>query len=147
MRHRSLALATAAVLTSACSQTLKPEVERPSTPVKASAGRTWDTVVEMFAERNLPIRMMERSSGYIVTDVLSYRALGGNPFFYDCGGAKETPAPATHAIYNVVVRGDSATSSVRMNVRWVRNGQPCTSQGGWEYDFEALVKTRAEATR
>jgi hypothetical protein len=68
-------------------------------------------------------------------------------------GIALTPTSVT---YNVLVRGDSTSSTLRVNARWVRVGmarglstatvsEECGSTGVWESKFEQDVKARAEA--
>jgi hypothetical protein len=40
-----------------------PPSPRAGTTVNATANRTWDSVIEVFADRSIPIRNMERASG------------------------------------------------------------------------------------
>jgi hypothetical protein len=121
---------------------------REGTKVRASVGKSWDAVIDLFAERSIPIRTMERASGFIATEQL--RADDVAERFYDCGAVLGHPIRATHASYNVVVRGDSSASSVRVNMRYVnwedvrRAAQECTSTGQWEAQFEHWVRDRAE---
>jgi hypothetical protein len=105
-------------------------------------------VIDLFAERNIPIKNMERASGFITTDVLA--AARGDTVNADCGRALGIAAFPTNATYNVLVRGDSTTSTVRATVRWVRSSSQfgvlteCSSRGIWETALEAQVKDRAE---
>lgn len=131
----------------ACARPLKPDVERKPTPVNASFGRTWDAAVDLIAEANLTIDKIQRESGYLSTLPLTMRKLVGNPTQYDCGGSTDQPAPATDALFNVVVRGDSTTSTVRVNVRYSRGATTCTSQGNREIDLEDAIRKRAEAAK
>ncbi|MGH9897071.1 MAG: hypothetical protein ACREA0_34765, partial [bacterium] len=48
-----------------------PPMPRDATEVTASFGRTWDAVIDEFADRNIPIRTIERASGLIATELLS----------------------------------------------------------------------------
>jgi hypothetical protein len=63
----------------------------------------------------------------------------------------------TSATFNVLVRGDSSKSTVRVTARWVRTGmarglstetvsEECGSTGVWESEFEGGIKTAAEAS-
>lgn len=151
-------MALLAALTS-CGTTYTPPAAptpREATPVAASAGRTWEAVIELFADRNIPIRTIERASGLIVTDQLSVGREGIE--WADCGETrwaqgdkKETSdLPPTHATYNVLVRGDSARSTVKATVRWshalgLATDVGCTSSHVWEDTFERTIKESAEA--
>lgn len=154
---RKLLLLTLLIsITSACARLPLPPQPQPAMPVNASAGKTWDAVIDVFGERNIPIKNMERVSGFISTDFL--RAALADTSYADCGrqflGATIWPTLAT---YNVIVRGDSSASTVRVNVRWTSGdaalrsatgaGLECSTNGKWETAFEARVKAIAEAKR
>ncbi len=121
---------------------------RGITNVQGSFGRTWDAVIDVFGERNIPIKQMERASGFIATDNL---ALGREDqrsakFWATC----ERRLPPTHAVYNVIVRGDSTNTTVKVNVKWERTvgrqiqGTSCESTRAWEICAEDDIKARAE---
>lgn len=141
------AIAAVALLAAACVTAPKTAPERVATPVSASAGKTWDAVIDIFAERNIPIRTMERASGFIAAEPALVEQKDGERWA-DCGGALGIKLGAERATYNVLVRGDSAHATVRATVLWDRPGaaQGCTTRGVWEQDFEGAVKARAEAT-
>jgi len=139
--------AAIALCSAACAVAPAPAPQRAATPINASAGKTWDAVVDIFAERNIPIRNMERASGFIATEPMDVGLQDGEKWA-DCGGDIAVRFGATRAAYNVLVRGDSTNATVRVTVLWSRpnatNG--CTTRGVWEPEFEALVKSRAEGT-
>jgi len=110
----------------------------------------WNAVIDIFADQNIPIRTIDRASGFIATDELRVaddeRTARG---WADCGIDSFGAIPAGHATYNVVVRGDSITSTVKATVRWsgiANNTRPveCVSRGRWEQNFEESVRERAE---
>lgn len=123
---------------------------RPGTPVSASQSKTWDVVIALFAERNLPIKNMDRASGFIATDPLGveYAPHAG----VDCGANfLHAPNYPRLASYSVFVRGDSSSSTVKAAAHWTSQTEDkqklqieCTTQGQWEATFEQDVKTRAE---
>lgn len=144
-QQRLIALLISAAV-SACATAPATAPERVATPISASAGKTWDAVIDIFAERNIPIRNMERVSGFIATEPLTVTVADGQKWA-DCGGALGVRLGAQRATYNVLVRGDSSHATVRATVLWERTGnQGCTTRGVWERDFESLVKARAEVT-
>ncbi|HKG91445.1 MAG TPA: hypothetical protein VKA84_06135 [Gemmatimonadaceae bacterium] len=130
-----------------------PPVERSTTTVAASFGQTWDAVIDWFATKNIPIRNVERASGLIVAEPMKM-GLGlreaHTQKFADCGtdfmGTRGVP---TDAIYNVLVRGDSAQSTVRMTVRYVAadasTTKTCSTMGTFETEAETMIKQNAEA--
>jgi hypothetical protein len=146
MMRRSLAFALVCV---ACNsyQAPPPPAPRDATKVRASAGQTWDAVVDLFAARNIPIRTIERATALVATVELPAGAEGRK--WADCGKRKSVLLGPERAIYNVFVRGDSVTSSVKATVRWTRSDAKrrvieCSTTYAWEEGFEASVKAHAE---
>jgi hypothetical protein len=127
----------------------KPAEPREGTLVRASHGETWDAVIDLFALRNIPIRTIERVSGIIATEALRVDPVEGAAWA-DCGTMGDVELTPTTAIYNVLVRGDSAESTVRTTVNWSYAGDElnyeCSSSHVWERNLEREVKARAEAT-
>jgi hypothetical protein len=133
---------------------------RAPVPVSASFGRTWDAVIDAFADKNVAIRTIDRTSGLIAADPVIIPSLTGEATkpseLADCGSRKAAGVPTeyalpTSAVYNVRVRGDSSSSTVLVTVRWVTGqtrhflaGEECASSGLWEGQIESTVKTRAE---
>jgi hypothetical protein len=111
-------------------------------------GETWDAVIDLFATRNIPIRTIERASGIIATEGLRVEPEDGAKWA-DCGQYGNFQYRPTTAIYNVLVRGDSTSSTVRTTVRWsyitLKVNFDCTSSHEWERGLEQDVRTRAEA--
>lgn len=133
-----------------------PPAPRTATDVSASFNKTWEAVIDQFANENIPIRTVDKASGIIATEVLQVPTnLDG---VADCGRDMGVGLRPTHASYNVLVRGDSAKSTVRINVRWTRTGmarglstatvtEECSTRSVWEPGIEAKIKTAAEAKR
>jgi hypothetical protein len=127
-----------------------PAQERAGTEVNASAGRTWDAVVELFAARNIAIRNMERVSGFIAAEPVSVGVqMTKADVLAHCGSVGELIYAPTNATYNVLVRGDSARAIVKVTVLWRRLLPPeihfdCTTFDRFEPMFEAAVKALAE---
>lgn len=149
MRYLTLLLALAA-----CTYT-PPEGVAPTrapTAVHASMGKTWNAVIDLFADRNIPIRTIDRSSGFIATDALAVAQDSAAATWANCGMTNVDLAPG-RAVYNVVVRGDSVASTVRVTVTWstfvsiqgrTDSWEECVTTGKWESDAEANIKDRAE---
>ncbi len=126
-----------------------PPAPREATEVQASMGHTWDAVIDIFAERNIPIRTIERVSGLIVTDPVSLSP-GLGQDWADCGTVNNTPTSPEYAAYNVLVRGDTVRSTVKVTARWTygagdgaSNGE-CATTHVWEKNLEAEITRRAE---
>lgn len=147
---------------SACLTYVPPAAPQPraGSPVAASFDRTWNSVIDQFAEQVITIETMERASGFIVASraSISTRSKADSAFgasVADCGGFKQalggvaSPAVPTSAKYNVLVRAiDAEHSMVQVTARFLSSGAPgtveCSSRGAFERDFEARVKARAE---
>jgi hypothetical protein len=133
-----------------------PPAPRSSMSVNASFGKTWDAVIDVFAQRNIPIRTLERASGFVAAEVASVERvqLDQEHPWADCGRpARGFPMQPTTAFYNVRVKGDSMRSTVQVTVNWnhiVKVGaqpQPCSTKGVWESETETDIKARAEGNR
>lgn len=147
--HARPRLALAVALCAGCLTYTPPAPPTPSesTNVRASFGQTWDAVIDEFADRNIPIRTIERASGLVATEQLTVpdNAAGDA----DCGRVGTNPPRApTHAIYNVLVRGDSVRSTVKVTMRWMyiaeKSSIECSTRRRWEHAFEETARLRAE---
>ncbi len=89
---------------------------RAATSVNASFDRTWNAVIDVFAEQNIPIATMEKASGFIVADAQFVGADARQAAKWaDCGTTYGGANPATAAKYNVLVRSvDDHTSTVKV---------------------------------
>lgn len=148
---RAAVLAAFLLVLPACHKYQPPPAPEPreATPVNASMGKTWDAVIDLFATRIIPIRTIERVSGIIAVDLLTVDSANGLKWA-DCGRFGRRQISPNTAISNVLVRGDSASSTVRTTVRWSRRSLKegdleCTSRYVWERALEQEVKERAEA--
>lgn len=175
-RHAELVLFTMLVAAAGCIAYVPPPPEsaRPATSVAGSYDSTWAAVVSYFADRNLPIRTIEKASGIIVAEALRsdlvnrYPVLEANgkpkyrngypvmgPAVYaNCGSYGGDIDPAS-ASFNVRVLGDATRSTVRVTTRFrgmYGSGSSaqtveCTSTGKFESDLEAMVKKSVEQKR
>ena len=127
-----------------------PPAPREASEVEASIGHTWDAVIDIFAERNIPIRTIERVSGLIVTDPVALSP-GLGQEWADCGTVNDSPSFPDYAAYHVLVRGDTVRSTIKVTARWtsgVREGTSegeCTTTHVWEQNLEAEITRRAES--
>jgi hypothetical protein len=124
-----------------------PAAPREATQVAASFGQTWDAVIDEFADRNIPIRTIERASGLVATEQLTVSADESGDA--DCGHFdSRPPLEPTHAIYNVLVRGDSVKSTIKVTMRWMhvaeKTSVECSTRHKWERAFEETARLRAE---
>ncbi len=128
----------------------QPAAPRPSTAVAASRDRVWDAVIEIFAEMNIPIRTIDRASGFLATEPLSVPPRTGKELAA-CGTIMGVAIPPDRAIYNVLVRESGSVSSVKVTIAFTQGGSAmdptiinCTSRGVWEAAFEEKVRRIAE---
>jgi len=63
---------------------IEPEITK-SFEVDASFDRTWEALIETFAELQLPIKTIEKDSGIIATEWINYGRVGYG-FWAKCGG-------------------------------------------------------------
>ena len=127
-----------------------PPAPRTGTDVLASRDKAWDAVIEVFAEKNIQVRTMEKASGFIAAEPGAV----GQKGLADCGKAIGVPLIPDRATYNVLVRGDEKQSSVKVTVRFTQGGRAqfdqlveCSSLGVWESSFEERVKAIAEGKK
>jgi hypothetical protein len=122
------------------------ETPRPPLEVQAPFAKTWDAVIERFADRLIPITTIDRSSGFIAAGTL--RTPSYADAWADCGrDPQRVPYVPASVTYNVLVRGDSMTSTVRVTALWLPPSTAqfrCVSTGVWEGQFERDVAARAE---
>ena len=131
-----------------------PAPAREAKAVGASFGRTWNAVIERFAEDNIPIRTLKRASGFIATEPMTVSALmNAEADWADCGTAPFIGRLyPTAASYSTLVRGDGARSTVTASVRWTTavgsedyaSTRECTTTGNWEAAVEEGIAARAE---
>ena len=154
MRTTALLLLTLAVVGCGAQAPAPPVPRADVTVVNASFNRTWDAVIDDFASQNVPIKTIDRTSGIVVAEVLSVAPDVGKQWA-DCGTDMFRKLAPTSATYNVLVRGDSTKTTVRVTVRWTRVGmarglstqtvaEECGTKAVWEPEFEARIKAAAE---
>lgn len=137
------------LVTIGCAASLPPAppVVRTATQVHASVAQTWEAAVEAFADRNIPIKTLDRASGLIVAEAQSVSARQEG--LADCGTVWGSPLTPDRATWNLLVRGDSTHSTVKATVRFTltvgQSTEECGTKGRWETAFEQKLKTAAEA--
>ena len=57
----------------------------------------WNAVVDVFSERNIPIKTIDRTSGLIATEQLSVASSTDTGGWADCGTTMGTAVRPTHA--------------------------------------------------
>jgi hypothetical protein len=130
-----------------------PAPARGPTSVAAPFEKSWNAVIDLVAERNIPIKTVDKASGLLVAEQV--RLGEADAEYADCGtsfGKRQAP---TSANWNVLVRSDGARSTVRVTVQFVRTGLPrgnwtglvtenCATRNTFETTIEQQVKAKAE---
>lgn len=117
---------------------------RQGVQVQASFNATWEAAIDAFAETNVPIATMDRGSGFIASEQIDAGSRGSR--FADCGEFVGEVVDPSLATYNVIVRGDSSSSTVRVTAAFARPdiGGRCVSRGTFETIMENRILARAE---
>jgi uncharacterized lipoprotein len=126
-------------------------VER-ATRVDGDFERTWDAVIEVFAERNWFIQNLEKDSGLIATDWMS---LDLHSPYADCGTPGFVTIMGRSIRFNVLLREDGNATSVTVNVAVVEMQSnsyglqrvDCTSTGRVERLIHDQVKRALSGRR
>jgi len=71
----------------ACGTAPKPRLIQNSFSIEKSFEAVWQAVIETFAELNLPILNMEKASGLVTTDWISFRGQKDETGYCSCGKA------------------------------------------------------------
>ncbi|MDB4891464.1 MAG: hypothetical protein JWL61_3319 [Gemmatimonadetes bacterium] len=145
----------ACALLAACVRLPEPNsAPRPPASISASIARTWDAVIDQLGQQDIPLRSVERASGFIATQTIAMQGVTTEPTKWaDCGTFASFHFAPTAVEYTILVRGDSSSASVRSSARYllVKNDgtsaapTECVSNGAFEASFDASVKRRAEA--
>jgi len=69
----------------ACATAPAPRQIQNSFPIEKPFDSVWQAVIETFADLNLPIVNMEKASGLITTDWISFRDQKDNVGYCSCG--------------------------------------------------------------
>lgn len=156
--RRAIPIGCALLLVACAPQAPRTAVERDGTTVRAPLAKSWDAVIDLFARRNIPIKTIDRSSGLVVTELMQARSVESQSYA-DCGtnAMSKTRLGPTHGAWNVLVRGDSTTSVVKVTPRFIRQGESrvlfsgkevvedCASTGILEGHLESEIKGLAES--
>lgn len=147
---RRSGILTLLLLLASCASAPKTYDFDPTAQYSAPFDRTWDSVIQIFAERNWPISTLEKDSGIIVTDWVGFSE---QEEVADCG----TPGGLSHIgdrrmRFNVYVqRQDNGGSHLRVNTRTEAyictgsncgNWYACNSTGKLEGMITAMVSRR-----
>lgn len=121
------------------------------TPSAIDAGfnQSWNAVIDVLAEDNVPVKTLDRSSGFVVAEVSAMSLSDLSNLTTNCGGfvdiMLQSDVKYGIANYNILIRGDSNTSMVKVTARFTHASITCQSKNLFENNFQTAVKTRAEA--
>jgi hypothetical protein len=144
MKHT---LATFAVLLGIACTPPAPVTAPTPTTIAAGFNQAWNGVIDVLAEENVPVKTLDRSSGFVVAEV-GTMDLATLEKFTSCGGFMDLMVNSERygvASYNILVRGDSTTSNVKVTARFTHGSGLCSTKNVFESAFQASVKARAEA--
>lgn len=141
-------IASLTLFAGACAPTTPHLAEAPAiaTPIAAGFNQAWNGVIDVLAEDNIPVKTLDRSSGFVVAEVstMDLHTLG---LYTDCGGFLDLMVNSEQygvANYNILVRGDSAMSNVKVTARFTHGAGTCRSKNVFESGFQEAVKAHAE---
>jgi len=98
------------IVLAACATAPAPRQIQTSFPLEKPFDPVWQTVIEVFAELNLPIMNMEKVSGLITTDWINFTGQNNINGYCDCGGLGMNREVERRGRFNVYVKkvGDSS---------------------------------------
>ena len=146
---RTVALVTI-LAAAACVQPTVAAAPVAPAHVAASFGRTWNAVIDELSQRTIPIKTLDRSSGFVAAEVATVPPNDLGTYTTDCGGFMAAMIHSTGpgvANYNIVVRGDSSASTVKVTLSVMQGGAKCTTKGTFETAMQDEIKAQAEATK
>lgn len=150
MRKIVIALSVVAI---GCGGTPQTAVAPQAAPIQASREKTWNAVIDVLAERNISVKTLDKASGFVSAEgaVVSSSDIAQ---LTTCGGFMEAMADMNGAHngvarYNILVRGDSAASSVKVTAQFTKgtgggNAKNCDSNGKFEAGLQSAIKSHAE---
>ena len=124
---------------------------RPAVDLAASTDATWNAVIDLFVDRNIPIKTMDRASGFMSGELVPLAEEDARAWA-DCGTQLGPDPPATTGTFNILIRGDSSRASIRVTAKWIRDDRSeatrdarvCTTRSVWERGIEGAVRAKVE---
>lgn len=142
MKLINLCVFLIAFVVSSCGGFQPPAEPAPRTGkvIDVSFDKAWNAVIDVFAEKNISIKTLDRSSGLIVAErgsISSNQYLNPDIVNWsDCGGFSPTMRVYANRVgYNILVRGDSVRSTIKANFVFEHIGT-----GQYSSDFECVSK-------
>lgn len=110
-------LAVLLVALPGCATAPAPRMIEAEDQIHAGFETVWTALVSSLAERNVPIKTIDKASGIVVTEEMAVR--NGDNNYCDCGGNGIATEDRRAASYNVYVkRVTDEICSVRVNARF-----------------------------
>ena len=158
MRVKILILGLACLFFAYCATAPAPRTITSAFPIEASFDDVWAGVIDSFAEMNLPIANMEKDSGLITTDWITYPLGKAGKVYCDCGGLGLNVEISREGRFNVFLRKiDGNSCELKVNCLFSQRIQPvmaegatgitrrnCVSTGKLEADMFEMVKSKLE---
>jgi hypothetical protein len=117
---RGVTVAVSALLVGCLSHVpAAPRMTGPSRTFDAGFERVWQATVRTFAEDAIPIKTIDKESGVIVSGPITGK-IGAH---LDCGRVRtflweDVVSGSGQGTFNVLVKGDTTVSRVRVNAYW-----------------------------
>jgi hypothetical protein len=141
------------LLLASCASSPVPRQIQNSFPIDQPFEKVWQAVIETFAELNLPIMNMEKASGLITTDWISFRGQKNETGYCSCGRARFPLSEVERAgKFNVYVKKiDEDSCEIKVNSVFEKTAayedvvekQFCVSTGKLEKEIYDLVLAKA----
>ena len=124
--------------------------------IAAPINQTWNAVIDLLSEENIPAKTLDKSSGYVMAEITGV-SHSDEEKYADCGSGLLSALALQGggemiSRYNILVRGDSSSSNVKVTATFVSGGvegasspKKCATKGVFEKEFQSAVKQRAEA--
>jgi len=154
MRIKILVLGLACLMIYSCATAPAPRQITKAFPIEATFDEVWPAVIESFAELNLPIQNVEKDSGLITTDWISFTGQK-NTDYCDCGGLGISVERSREGRFNVFVKRTSDSSCevvvnciYRQTLETIKGTlagtRSCVSTGILEADMFEIIKSKLE---
>lgn len=145
------ALTVIACLVGACVVPPVPRQNDNSSAIKKPFDSTWSAVIETFAELNLPIMNVEKASGLITTDWISFKNQNDETGYCACGTTKfplvEVDRRGKFQVF-IIAKENSAEVNVSAvfekisQYKEIVENTPCVSTGKLEAEISKRVSKK-----
>lgn len=145
--NKGMIVGVVVITIAACAQPTTAPTPVSAASVNASFGKTWNAVIDDLSQRTIPIKTLDRSSGFVAAEVSSVPMTELGTYTTNCGGVMNAMLGASGpgvANYNIVVRGDSTASTVKVTLAIIQGGKQCVTKGSFETGMQDEIKARAE---